>query len=990
MSDTTAFRLLGRVEAERGGRAVPLGRKRERCLLALLLLEPHTVVGTQRLLDLLWGDAAGESAKTQLHSHVSRLRKALAGDESVRLVARDGGYSAEVDPQSVDAHRFRTMVADARMLRDPAERSALLREALALWRGPVLTDVASDRLRDRVAAELTELRLVATELAVEADLDRARHEEVIGELLSFTVEHPLRERAIGQLMLALCRSGRQADALQHYQQLRERLADELGSDPSPSLQRLHEKILRGEVSSPTGPRPGRNDLPRDVTDFTGRADELRLLQTLDSDATAVVIDAIDGMAGVGKTALAVHLAHRLVDQYPDAQLFIDLHGHSDDRDATAVGTALEALLRALGVPAKDIPEDVDERSALWRAELAARRVLVVLDNALDSAQVQPLLPGAAGCLALVTSRRRLVDLPTTRTVSLDVLPLNDAVALFTSIVGEERAAAETGAVDEVVRGCGCLPLAVRLAAARLRSRPQWTVEHFARRLAEFSTGDLGVAAAFDLSYRHLTDEQQRMFRVLGLHPGDDFDVPAAAALAGLAPGAAEHLLEDLVDAHLLQPSSAGRHRFHDLLRQHAKTLVGEDERHEALARLVDHYLRAADAADVMIAPPGRFQAAAAKPAAPPLGLADADEALAWFDAERVALLAATRISAADGRTGPCWQLAAKLHRYLHRQGWTEDLRQISEVALARTVQDGDRRGEALTRTNLGLALYRAGEFAAAREHLLLALPLFRALGDLRGESQATAALGNACKKLGRFDEALVCFERDLTICQQQHNRHGEAIASGNLGAFCLDSGRYTEARSYFLHTLEVMRETGDRLGESTSLGNLGELHRELGDLPQALRWLGEALALCREITDRHGEARTLTSTGEVHGRLNQIDEALDHHHRAWALIEEIGSHSLEAPALNGMARSLWHCGKTDEALAQFDRALRSARSAENKLEEAAALDGIGQCLQQQGNRVGAARSWRLAHQILTGLHHPGAEAVGARLAGTAAPTRSKI
>jgi DNA-binding SARP family transcriptional activator len=986
------FRLLGRVEAERGGRAVPLGRKRERCLLALLLLEPHTVVGTQRLLDLLWDDAAGESAKTQLHSHVSRLRKALAGDESVRLVARDGGYSAEVDPQSVDAHRFRALVTDARMLRDPAERSALLREALALWRGPVLADVASDRLRDRVAAELTELRLVATELAVEADLDLARHEEVIGELLAFTVEHPLRERPVGQLMLALCRSGRQADALQHYQQLRERLADELGSDPSPPLQRLHEKILRGEIVPPqAGPRPGRNDLPRDVTDFTGRADELRLLHALDSDATAVVIDAIDGMAGVGKTALAVHLAHRLVDRYPDAQLFIDLHGHSDDRDATPAGAALEALLRALGVPAKNIPDDVDERSALWRAELAARRVLVVLDNAWDSAQVQPLLPGAAGCLALVTSRRRLVDLPTTRTVSLDVLPLNDAVALFTSIVGEERAAAETGAVEEVVRGCGCLPLAVRLAAARLRSRPQWTVEHFARRLAEFSTGDLGVAAAFDLSYRDLTGEQQRMFRVLGLHPGDDFDVPAAAALAGLAPGAAEHLLEDLVDVHLLQPSAPGRYRCHDLLRQHARTLAGEAERHEALARLVDHYLRAADVADALIAPPGRFQAGAAAPAAPPpIELADAGEAVAWFDTERVALLATTRISAAEGRTGPCWQLAAKLHRYLHRQGWTEDLRQISEVALARTVQDGDRRGEAVIRTNLGLALYRAGEFAAAREHLLLALPLFRALGDLRGESQATAALGNACKKLGRFDEALVCFERDLAICQQQHNRHGEAIASGNLGAFCLDSGRYTEARSYFLHTLEVMRETGDRLGESTTLGNLGELHRELGDLPQALRWLEEALALCRELTDRHGEARTLTCTGEVYGRLNRIEEALDHHHRAWALIEEIGSHSLEAPALNGMARSLWHCGKTGEALVQFDHALRLARSAENKLEEAAALEGIGQCLQQQGNRTGAARSWQLSHEILTGLHHPRAEVVGARLAGTAASARSKI
>lgn len=981
MSDTTTmFRLLGRVEAERGGRAVPLGRKRERCLLALLLLEPHGVVGTQRLLDLLWDDEAGENAKTQLHSHVSRLRKALQGDESVRLVARDGGYSAEVDPQSVDVHRFRALVADARARHDPAERSALLRKALTLWRGPVLADVASDRLRDRVAAELTELRLVATELAIGADLDQARHEEVIGELLAFTLEHPLRERPVGQLMLALCRSGRQADALHHYQRLRERLADELGSDPSAPLRQLHEKILRGEIVPPkAGFRTGRNDLPRDVADFTGRADELRLLLTPDPDATAVVIDAIDGMAGVGKTALAVHLAHQLVERYPDAQLFIDLHGHSDGHDATPAHAALESLLRALGVPAPAIPDDVDERSALWRAELAARRVLVVLDNASDSAQVQPLLPGAASCLALVTSRRRLVDLPTTRTVSLDVLPLPDAVALFTSIVGEERAAAEPGAVDEVVRGCGCLPLAVRLAAARLRSRPQWTVEHLAHRLA--GTGELGVTAAFDLSYRNLTDAQRLMFRVLGLHPGEDFDVNAAAAAAGLAPDAAEHLLEALVDVHLLHPSAPGRYRFHDLLRQHANTLAGENgtERREALARLVDHYLLTAGVADAMIAPPGRFRVEVAEAAAPPVGFSDADEAMAWFEVERVALLAAVRISAAQGRTEPCWRLAATLHRFLHRHGWTEDLRQISEVALTQALSAADRRGEAVIRTNLGLALYRAGEFAAAREHLVLALPLFRALGDLRGESQATAAIGNACKKLGRFGEAQVCFERDLDICRQQDNRHGEAIASGNLGAFCLDTGRFAEARQYFLHTLAVMRETGDRLGESTTLGNLGQLNLELGELSQALRWLDQALALCRDLSDRHGEARTLTSMGEVYGRLRRGTEALDHHHKALALIGEIGSHSLEAAALNAMARSLWHCDSPEEALAHFDRALDLARSAGHPLEEAAALDGIGQCLEQRGNRPGAVHSWQLAHRILVGLHHPRAEVVGARL-----------
>lgn len=974
------LRVLGNTEARAGDQVLDLGHPRQRCVLAALVVEAGSVVTTDQLLDRAWGEQLPLRGRDTLYSYLSRLRQVLAGHAT--LVRRKGGYVLDVHPDAVDVHRFRALVRRSDL--------ASLDEALALWRGPAFADLDTPWItgvREALDRERRSAVLDRNDLA----LRQGRHADLLNELFEDVEAQPLDERLAGQLMLALYRSGRQADALHHYQKLRDRLADELGGDPSPPLRQLHAKILRGDVvplKAEPPPRTGRNDLPRDIADFTGREDELRLLLAAvpgdDAAMTAVVIEAIDGMAGVGKTALAVHLAHRLQDRYPDARLFIDLHGHSNDRDAVSAGAALESLLRALGVPADTIPDDVDERSALWRAELAERRVLVVLDNAADSAQVQALLPGAPRCLALVTSRRRLVDLPTTRTVSLDVMPVPDAVALFTSIVGEDRAAAEPDAVHDVVSSCGCLPLAVRLAAARLRSRPQWTIAHLARRLhdakrrlSELSAGDLGVTVAFDLSYRNLSDEQQLVFRVAGLHPGDDFDVPAAAALAGLDEDTAEEVLEDLVDVHLLQQPVPGRYRFHDLLRHHANTLAAETgaERCGAVVRLIDHYLRVAGAADAMLIPPGRFRARAAEPT----GFADADEALAWFEAEHAALLAVVRISAEEGRTSSCWQLAAKLQRYLYRCGWTEQLRQLSEVALAQALRAGDRHGEAVIRTNLGLALYRGGQFAAARKQLTQALPLFRALDDRRGENQAIAALGNACKKLGRFDEALVCFERDLELCRQDHDRHGEAVAFGNLGAFYLDTGRYAEPAEQFTRTLTGMRETGDRLGESTTLGNLGELHLELGELEQALQWLDQGLELCRAISDRHGEARTLITIGEVHGRLRRSAEAREHHEKALSLIGEIGSHSLEASAFNGLGRSLWHCGDTEEALTHFGRALGLARSAENPLEEAEALAGLGQCFDRQGDRDGAARAWERAHRIFAGLNHRRAEVVAHRL-----------
>jgi DNA-binding SARP family transcriptional activator len=543
------FQLLGPVQARHDGTDVPLGRRRERCLLAILLLEVGSVVPAERLIDLLWDGAPTPAARDNLRAHVSRLRHRVDpnGDGRLggRILGRAGGYMADVPADRIDAHRFRTLVGAARTLPDPAQRSARLREALALWRGPLMSDVATDHLRDRIGRDLDEARMAAIELAVAADLVAGRAVEAVAELTALVREHPLREGLRAQLMLTLYRCGRAAAALEVLRDGRAVLVAELGIEPGPELQTLYERILAGDpdlaATGVDGPAVPHNDLPRDVTDFTGRDTELLgIVAEQDAAGATVIITAIDGMAGVGKTALSVHAAHELAAGYPDGALFVDLRAHTVGQEPLTPDAALDRLLRSLGVAAARIPDGLDERAALWRAEIASRRLIVELDDALSAAQVRPLLPGTPGSLTLITSRRRLTDLESAYQLSLDVLPPTEAIDLFARVAGPERAAVEPASVATVVRPCGYLPLAVRVAAARLRSRPTWTVAHLSGRLregrlAELVTGDLSVAAVFTMSYERLNPDQQRVCRLLGLVPAAEFGVHLVAALAGLSP-----------------------------------------------------------------------------------------------------------------------------------------------------------------------------------------------------------------------------------------------------------------------------------------------------------------------------------------------------------------------------------------------------------------------------------------------------------------------
>ncbi|HEX3779433.1 MAG TPA: BTAD domain-containing putative transcriptional regulator [Pseudonocardiaceae bacterium] len=652
------FRLFGGVDARVDGEPVDLGHARQRCVLAALLVEANKVVSIEQLTERVWAQAPPSSARNALQGYLGKLRSALGTGSGAEISRQASGYLLTVDEQAVDLHRFRQLCVAAGAA-DDHQALACYRQAFDLWRGEAFAGLDSAWL-DTVRAALDEERLAAELDYTDVRLRCGHHVELLPTLAVRAQARKLDERLSAQLMLALYRCGRQAEALAHYAATRAHLAEELGADPSPRLREVHQQILRGDPALAVNPLP-RNDLPGDVADFTGRTEEIRRLLDAAPDPTGtartVVISAIDGMAGVGKTTLALRAAHELARHYPSGQLFVDLHGHTEGRAPVEPASALASLLIAVGVPIERIPGSVEDRASRWRAELAKRSVLVVLDNAASAAQVRPLLPGTAGSLTMITSRRRLAELDVSCSVSLDLLPPADAITLFTRIAGRQRVAEEPEEVAEVVRLCGCLPLAVRIAAARLRTRPAWSVRHLAgrlgaerRRLAELSAGDRSVAAAFTLSYRHLPPGLQRLFRLLGLVPGPHWDAHLAAALAGLSVADAEEGLEQLLDVHLLTQPAPGRYQLHDLLGEHAQLLATQEESSACRAEVVDRmlgYYRAAGAAAVLVGFPvpgvtDRFAATADGPAELP-AFGSPDEGLDWLRTERPNLFSALRL-----------------------------------------------------------------------------------------------------------------------------------------------------------------------------------------------------------------------------------------------------------------------------------------------------------------------------------------------------------
>lgn len=959
-------RLLGPMEVSSAGRIISIGAPKHRILLAALALDAGRAVPADQLVAHLWGSAASPTARATLYSYVARLRRTLADATGADLVSTCAdGYRIGIAEQAVDVFRFDDLARRAVAAeRDPVEAASLLSAGLALWRGDVLADVPSDLLRAKYAPALVERRLTAIELRVDADLRLGRHRDVIGELRELTVAHPLRERFWAQRMLALYRAGRQAEALDCYRDVRRTLADELGVDPGEELLATHHAVLTSDaaLSLPAAdvpkPAPRRNDLPGDIPDFTGREEEVGLLLDVlpgDGHAATVVISAIDGMAGVGKTTLAISAAHRLADRYPDAQLFIDLRAHSAEGQPVPPNTALDTLLRALGVPAERIPSRLAERASLWRAELASRRALVVLDNAACAAQVRPLLPGGAGCLVLVTSRNRLADLDTASSISLDVLAEADALALFAKIVGRRRCADELDAAREVVRLCGHLPLAIRIAGARLRSRPKWLVADLAdllrderRRLAELVIGERSVAAALTLSYGQLPAAHRRLFRLLGLVPGPTFDAYAAAALTGGDVATVARELEDLVDAHVLGEHEAGRYRFHDLLAQHARARCASEEtpaaKREALGRLLDYYVYVARAAadhvdpDSDIAATVRLHAPGGVPPIP-----DRESAFAWYLKEDANLLAATFRAADLGLAEPALRLPFLLWRFAYVCGRLREWLPAQERgwAMARETADGAIRAAALR--ILGVSCQGLARFREALDYGQQALAASRQLGDRAAQGRVLNNLGNTHQLSGRYREARQCYVEGLALLDEVGGAGHRGVLLGNLTTLCellglvsdavahgqqaLDSlaagqeqvraavlttfsmirlraGRYPEALELGVRAYAIRRQSGHRVGMVDALIKLTTIHTQLGDHPTALRLGEQALELACEIGDANNAAEVHNTLGETKRSAGRHDEARGHHERALTLARDIGNAYEEARAHEGLAETV--------------------------------------------------------------------------------------
>ena len=854
---------------------MPIHSSRHRVLLAALLLRAGELVTLDELAEALWGDALPASPRKAIQTHVSRLRSVLSGTELIEW--QPTGYVMRVDRGELDVGRFELLLEQATDAASKGDRHAEadgLREALALWRGEPLVDVPSDTLR-RDADRLMEERLDALRRRIEVDLELGRHAELVPELRALTEKHPLREHHWALLMTALYRAGRQADALEAYQSVSRLLASDLGVDPGPELRALHQAILTNDPAlAPPSPvvrgqawtRP--SQLPPDLADFVGRTDLVDQIGRLLGDDEAVPIVAVSGPPGVGKTALAVHAAHRLAASYPDGQLFVNLHGATTGLQPLAPLEVLGRFLRALGKEPAAVPADLEEASGLFRSRVAARRLLVVLDDAADATQVAPLLPAAPGCGVLVTSRRALPALDGARRLHLDVLPVGEAVELLGRLVGRERVAVDPDQAAEVARLCGRLPLALRIAGGRLAARPGWPVGALAQRLAdtrrrldELELAEVGVRSSFAVSYEQLRasdDPADRSaaeaFGLVGVLDGPEVGVPVVARLLDVTEETAERAMERLVDAHLLETPAPGRYRLHDLLRLYARELVcqhrPQSELDDALTRALGFYAASAWRALPLLRP-GDYRLAHVDDRWRTGGLSFPDEpaALGWLEAERANLLAAIQQAAGTSsiRAEATIQLAQAMFGFFVVRGYWQDMAQANQKVLWLARRLGDRAAEAQAHSDLGVAYSRQGRYEEALACQRESLAIRRERGDRRAQAHSLGELGMVYNRQGRYQEALACQQETLAICRDLGDPYGEAHTLTNLGLVYERQGRYQEALACQRESLAIRRERGDRVGQAESLRELGTTLRELRRAEEArAHWL-EALAIFEQL-----------------------------------------------------------------------------------------------------------------------------------------------
>ncbi|MEU3565515.1 BTAD domain-containing putative transcriptional regulator [Kitasatospora sp. NPDC006786] len=1004
--------LLGSVELSVNTEQLAIPSDKRRQLLAALALEVGRPLSHTSLADRLWDDEPPPSALASLYSHISHLRALLrratrfAGGQSPSdapaIDTRSHTYTLRADPQLIDWHQYLDLTRQARLLAENGQdhqARTVLNRTEELWCGEPLAGLPGTWAQTARTA-MADQHFTTTLLRVEVDLRLGRHHELIPELTALREDRPTDERLAGHLMTALHAAGRQAEALAVYPAVVRLLHAHFATEPGGPLTRLHQRMLRGEpLPGERGravitPPPSLAPAPRATPParvpgrhrMVGREEDLRRVLPRPHDRLAhggvVTVSAILGMPGVGKTTLALHAADLMCEYFPDGYVYLNLRAHVGNQPPLTPQAAGALLLRRLGVPATTIPLDAEEVFALCVEALSSRRAVVILDDASNATQVRPLLPPAPTALVIITSRQRLTDLPDAKTVFLDVLTVDDAVALFLNVVGPERAV-EREHIIEIVKLCGLLPLAIALAASRFKARPSWTLPHLARRLArkngrlaEFRNGSESIARVFELSYRYLPPSERSAFRLLGLHPGPDFGLHAAAALLGRPVDVTDRILEALLNCHLIQEISPERYQFHDLIREFATALdPGEEQRAAAVNRLFRYALHAADAADRILYP-RRSRLPVPEPVGGPdladlltdLALDSRESVKAWLTAERPGLLALVANSGELGFPESGAWISHVLAGHLEAEAYWSDAHDMHRTAAAHWRSVENDRCEARALIDLGATLANASRYPSAVEALSHGLDLARAEDDRDAVANALGILGLARWHQGALSEALAHQEEALGIRRETGDHWNAARCLANVGIVHSSLGNAESALSAYSNALPLARDFNDRPFELRILNNIGDLHLGARNLLAARSAFELVLSLGSGHLPQFDLAIVKINLAASLSIPGELDRALELYGSALTTFRESGGVRTEVNALIALADTLRAAGRHTDARDQYTTALGLARSVGTTREQAIALRGLGLCSDALGLPDEAAEHLATAAHLAERIH----------------------